>query len=64
MTTRQIPPPLLYGPDTPVRWLRTLADAIDHAAAGLCCQQWQRGLAPRLQPARAVAIAPTLSRLK
>lgn len=64
MTSRQIPAPLLYGPDTPARWLRTLAGAIDHAAAGLCCHQWQRGLAPRLQPVRAVAIAPIPSWLK
>ena len=55
MTTRRIPAPMLYGPHAPARWLRTVASAIDHAAAGLCCQQWQQGLILRLQPVRIVS---------
>ncbi|HJS90342.1 MAG TPA: hypothetical protein VJ738_10295 [Steroidobacteraceae bacterium] len=64
MTTRRIPAPLLYGPNTPARWLRTLAGAIDQAAAGLCCQKWQHDIAPRLQPVSVAVIAPSPSRLK
>lgn len=62
MMTRRITAPMLYGQNTSTRWLLALASAIDHAAAALCCRQWQDGLIPCLQPARMVRIARTRMR--
>ena len=64
MTTRRFPVPMLYGPPTPARWLRTLAATIDRAAAGLCWQQWRHGFVPRLQPARVASVTRTRSGVK
>jgi hypothetical protein len=50
---------MLYVPSTPIRWLRTLAAAIDHAATGLCYQQWQRDVRPRLQPVLIASVSRT-----
>lgn len=61
MAIRRVPAPMLYGANAPVRWLRTLASVIDHATAGVCCQQWQRGLVPCLQPARVVRTSRSTS---
>ena len=64
MTTRRIPASMLHTPNTPVRWLRTLAAVINNATAGLCCQQWQRNPAPRLQPARIASVSRLSRRVR
>ena len=64
MTARRIAAPLLYGYNTRVPWLRTLARAIDHAAAEICRQQWRHALVTRPQPVRVVAIARVPSPLR
>jgi hypothetical protein len=51
MTLRRIPAPMLYRRNTPARWMRALLCKVDEAAASLCRNQWQNGLAPSLQPA-------------
>lgn len=48
---------MLYGANAPARWLRTLVSAIDQAAAGLRCDQWQSRLVPCPQPQRIVRVS-------
>lgn len=51
MTTRRYSAPMLYGPNMPAKWLRTLARAVDQAAGSLCRDRWQLGLVACRQPA-------------
>jgi hypothetical protein len=40
--TRNVNPPMLYGSETPVRWLRAAVSALDEQLASFCLAQWQR----------------------
>lgn len=64
MTTRRFPAPMLYGPRTSVRWLRTLVAAIEQTATGLCREQWPYRLVPRPQAVPVMSVARIHSRLK